>query len=93
MFRIACVLAAASLLPLPATAQGANAASATPRLVEYQSPMLPPASYKGQWWTSPDNCQYSRAGRPGETVWYLIVNTAHMKCAKRLIQRAYSDYN
>ena len=62
------------------------------QLVEYSSPLLPPANYKGQWWTSPDKCQYSRAGRPGETVWYLIVNTAHMKCPSRLIQRAYSDY-
>ena len=54
--------------------------------------LLPPPGYQGQWWTSPNNCEYSRAGRPGETVWYLIVNTAHSGCAARLIERAYSDY-
>jgi hypothetical protein len=77
----------------PGVAREDIAGGETVKLVEYRSEALPPADYSGQWWTSPDNCQYSRAGRPGETVWYLIVNTAHDKCARRLIQRAYSDYN
>ncbi|WP_298976623.1 hypothetical protein [uncultured Roseobacter sp.] len=85
-------LALGTALALPAAAEGFNSGKAKLSLVEYTSPMLPPNNYRGQWWTSPDNCQYSRAGRPGETVWYLIVNTAHSKCAARLIQRAYSDY-
>ncbi len=87
MLVLACAIAA------PAMTQSYQGQSMQMQLVEYQSPLLPPANYRSQWWTSPDNCQYSRAGRPGETVWYLIVNTAHSKCPKRLIQRAYSDYN
>ena len=84
-------LALAGLWVLPAAAQSNGGAAMD--LIEYSSPLLPPANYRGQWWTSPDNCQYTRAGRPGETVWYLIVNSAHKKCQVRLIQRAYSDYN
>ncbi len=93
MFKFGSVLALACTLALPVSAQGTYSQGQAMKLIEYSSPMLPPANYKGQWWTSPDNCQYSRAGRPGETVWYLIVNSAHMKCQVRLIQRAYSDYN
>ncbi|MFK7868501.1 MAG: hypothetical protein AB8B58_04600 [Roseobacter sp.] len=77
---------------LPAAAEKKATDSKAPKLLHYESDKMPPADYKGQWWTSPDQCQYSRAGRPGETVWYLIVNTAHANCAARLIQRAYSDY-
>lgn len=84
-------LAIASMAGLPVAAKNTNGSAM--ELVEYSSPMMPPANYQGQWWTSPDNCQYTRAGRPGETVWYLIVNSAHTKCQVRLIQRAYSDYN
>ena len=87
---LACALACA--IALPAAAQVAGTSGKKAKLLEYSSPMMPPTNYKGQWWTSPDNCQYSRAGRPGETVWYLIVNTAHMQCERRLIQRAYTDY-
>jgi hypothetical protein len=87
------VAAALCCAAASAAVAGKDVAGAeTIKLVEYRSDALPPADYKGQWWTSPDNCQYSRAGRPGEAVWYLIVNTAHDKCARRLIQRAYSDY-
>ena len=91
MVKFAMTFALATVLALPAAAQSYQKQAM--QLIEYTSPMLPPATYKGQWWPSPENCQYSRAGRPGETVWYLIVNSAHAKCPKRLIQRAYSDYN
>lgn len=87
---LALVLGCAVMIPVAAQATADNTKKAT--MVEYTSPMMPPAGYKGQWWRSPDNCQYSRAGRPGETVWYLIVNSAHMGCERRLIQRAMSDY-
>lgn len=85
-------LAFGTVLALSATAEGFATGTSKAILVTYTSSMLPPANYRGQWWTSPDNCEYSRAGRPGETVWYLIVNTAHENCERRLIQRAYSDY-
>ena len=91
MLKRLCTMVFSLAIALPVGAAAGQAER--PRLIEYSSPLLPPSSYKGQWWTSPDNCQYSRAGRPGETVWYLIVNTAHMKCPSRLIQRAFSDYD
>lgn len=93
MMKFGYALALASAISLPVAAQGGQSLGQTAKLIEYSSSLLPPANYAGQWWTSPDNCQYSRAGRPGETVWYLIVNNAHAKCKVRLIQRAYSDYN
>ncbi|WP_299283361.1 hypothetical protein [uncultured Tateyamaria sp.] len=40
----------------------------------------PPATFQGQWWTHPLGCEYSRAGRPGETMWFLIVNTRKKGC-------------
>ncbi|MEL7091040.1 MAG: hypothetical protein AAFN94_04825 [Pseudomonadota bacterium] len=40
----------------------------------------PPVNFQGQWWTHPIGCEYSRAGRPGETVWFLIINTAKPGC-------------
>ena len=40
----------------------------------------PPVHFQGQWWTHPLGCEYSRAGRPGETMWFLIVNTAKKGC-------------
>lgn len=45
-----------------------------------KSSVTPPASHQGQWWTHPSGCEYSRTGRPGETVWYLIINTARPGC-------------
>ena len=55
------------------------------------SPNLPPAGYTGQWWRSPNKCDYSRAGRPGEIVWYLIINTAHRGCKPYLVQQGFKD--
>jgi hypothetical protein len=92
MFKVCLAVGLACAMVLPAAAQVTNSGKNQVKMVQYSSPMMPPANYKGQWWTSPDNCQYSRAGREGETVWYLIVNTAHMQCERRLIQRAMSDY-
>ncbi len=40
----------------------------------------PSASHQGQWWTNSLGCEYSRAGTPGETMWFLIVNTAKKGC-------------
>ena len=53
--------------------------------------MMPPDGYSAQWWTAPNGCEYSRAGRPGETVWYLIVNSAHRGCMPYLVQRGFRD--
>jgi uncharacterized membrane protein len=52
---------------------------------------MPPNGYAGQTWRTPNNCDYSRAGRPGETVWYLISNTAHRGCKTYIVQKGFSD--
>ena len=39
----------------------------------------PPASYSGQWYTTPDGCSYSRANPPGGIpTWHLIQNPHHI---------------
>ena len=56
----ALALVAATLLPSQISAAGLKSPST-----------MPPANYAGQWWTNPVGCSYSRAGRPGEVVWFL----------------------
>ncbi|WP_417728097.1 hypothetical protein [Roseovarius sp.] len=53
--------------------------------------VMPPLSHQGQWWTHPSGCEYSRAGRPGETVWYLIINTARPGCPSYISVSGRSD--
>lgn len=39
----------------------------------------PPASYVGQWYTTPGGCSYSRAQAPGYApTWHLIINPHHI---------------
>jgi len=52
---------------------------------------MPPSNYAGQTWRTPNNCDYSRAGRPGEVVWYLISNTAHKGCEIMIVQKSFGD--
>lgn len=63
-FLKSAVLATALLMPASAMASVAT----------------PPVNHPGQWWTHPLGCEYSRAGRPGETIWFLIVNTRKKGC-------------
>ncbi len=56
------------------------AAMSVPALAASASVATPPLGHQGQWWTNPAGCQYSRAGRPGETMWFLIVNTSQPGC-------------
>ncbi|MEX0280520.1 MAG: hypothetical protein AB3N13_04930 [Arenibacterium sp.] len=53
--------------------------------------LLPPPGYTGQWWIAPNNCEYSRSGRPGETVWFLIINSAHKNCERYIVERGFRD--
>ncbi|NCQ24858.1 MAG: hypothetical protein COW54_01425 [Rhodobacteraceae bacterium CG17_big_fil_post_rev_8_21_14_2_50_63_15] len=55
------------------------------------SAVMPPADHQGQWWTHPLGCEYSRTGRPGETVWYLIINTARPGCATYIVVHGFKD--
>ncbi|QEW18388.1 hypothetical protein LA6_000551 [Marinibacterium anthonyi] len=39
----------------------------------------PPATYTGQWYTTPSGCSYSRAQAPGYPAsWHLITNPHHI---------------
>lgn len=69
--------------PIPAPGQVTHPARGT-------TPM-PPAGHTAQWWTHPLGCEYSRAGRPGETVWFLIINTRRPGCPGYIVQS--SPYN
>lgn len=53
--------------------------------------VMPSADHQGQWWTHPKGCEYSRTGRPGETVWYLIINTARAGCPTYIATRGGAD--
>ncbi len=55
------------------------------------SQIMPPATHPGQWWTHPSGCEYSRTGRPGEVVWYLIINTARPECPTYIATRGGRD--
>jgi len=50
----------------------------------------PSTDHRGQWWTHPLGCEYSRAGLPGETIWYIIVNTARDGCPQRIVTKSHS---
>lgn len=52
---------------------------------------MPGEGYSSQWWTHPIGCEYSRAGRPDKTVWYLIINTARPGCPTYIVQHGFSD--
>lgn len=51
----------------------------------------PPTNFSGQWWTHPSGCQYSRAGRPGETMWFLVINTAKKGCPSYIAGKTWGD--
>jgi len=55
------------------------------------SRITPPVGHPGQWWTHPAGCQYTRAGRPGEVVWYLIINTSRPECPSYIAMRGGRD--
>jgi hypothetical protein len=55
------------------------------------SDVMPPATHEGQWWTHPKGCEYSRTGRPGETVWFLIINTARPGCPTYIVVQGFKD--
>lgn len=54
---------------------------------------IPPIGYEKQNWKSASGCEYSRAGRPGETVWYLIMNSLNGQSCDRIIVEYVLDDN
>ncbi|WP_370302174.1 hypothetical protein [Pseudooceanicola sp.] len=94
MLKIVAAVTALSLLTAPPAIADLSKlfGRASAKQVRQTSPaLLPPPGYTDQWWTAPNNCEYSRAGRPGETVWYLIINTAHRGCDAYLVERGFAD--
>jgi len=92
MLKYAALAAAAlSMSTLPAAADLSERFGRTSKIKASKPAYMPPNGYQGQWWTSPDNCEYSRSGRPGEIVWYLIINTSHAKCQPYIVQRGFKD--
>lgn len=88
------ILLAASVAVIAATgAAQADLSSSLGRATKLRADnsVMPPRGYKAQWWTHPIGCEYSRAGRPGETVWFLIINTARPGCPSHIVQS--SPYN
>lgn len=54
----------------------------------YSGP-LPPEGHQGRRWSHPNGCDYSLAGRPGERVWYLIVNTrGNNDCVRYFVEQS-----
>lgn len=55
-----------------------------------QHNQLPPVGYAASRWLHPNGCKYTRAGRPGETVWYLIINSVEGRdCVRFVVETAY----
>ena len=81
--------AALALIAFSGTAVAENAKGASQ--IVRDNKIMPSDGYGAQWWTHPKGCDYSRAGRPGEIVWYLIINTVRPGCPKLIVQRGFSD--
>lgn len=60
-------------------------------MVKTASGPMPSDGYSGRHWTHPAGCQYSRTGRPGEVVWYLLVNTIRKGCPTYIVQKGFDD--
>lgn len=84
MKTIMSITLAGLALTLAGPAQASPPPETAPRLAQTGT-ATPPAGFEGQWWTHPKGCEYSRAGRPGETVWYLIINTARPGCPSYIV--------
>lgn len=89
--RAACICSAAAMATMAAHSV---AADTTNPVILAQSGTIdvPPADFAGKRWTAENGCQYSRAGRPGEAVWYLIINSSGGKECRRVIaSKVYDD--
>lgn len=81
------------LLTIAATMAIGSSASAGKRNMgatsdAYNGP-LPPEGFEGRRWSHPNGCDYSLAGRPGERVWYVIINTMGRKdCVRYFVEQS-----
>ena len=79
-----------SILSAAGTSAGRLNQGYIPRDIQRQQ--VPPPGYDSQWWIHPNGCEYSKAGRPGEIVWYLIINSVGTKrCVRYVVEMSYGD--
>lgn len=74
-------------LSIAAAAVLAVLSSPLPALAKIEKPT---EAHKGQWWTNSKGCRYSRTGTPGETMWFLITNTARKGCPTYITVRSHT---
>ncbi len=84
-------LFAAALTALTCTGPALAANGDDPVQIARYDTVMPPEGYSARWWTHPKGCEYSRAGRPGENVWFLIIDTVKPGCPAHIVQRGFSD--
>lgn len=84
---IAAAIVITAIGSLPLTAQNTRATVST----QSQPIRLPPETYAGQYWTLPSGCTYSRTGRPGEIVWYILQHTRKAGCPTYIVQKSFGD--
>lgn len=61
--------------------------------ITHSAEHMPPQGHDSRWWVHPSGCEYSRAGRPGEIVWYVIINSIGKRnCPTMIVQKAHADF-
>ena len=70
----------APMKPLPGHVIQAQAIRRAPRAI-------PPEGYMERIWTHPEGCKYSRTGRPGEIVWFLMRIPKGATCPEFIVQK------
>lgn len=91
----AALVVAAACLPLSSALAGGIKAPPSALILARSKPQMPtavpPPGYKGQHWTHPAGCLYSRAGRPGELIWFLASIPKGARCPE-FIQQKVTDH-
>ena len=90
----ALALTAAALLPAELAAGGLKVppeALHLARNIARAPAAMPPAGHPGQWWMHPAGCRYSRAGRPGEVVWFLTTLPRGASCPEFIVEQPIDD--
>lgn len=81
------LIAVAAAMAVGSSAQAAKRNQGS--LAEAYNGPLPPAGFEGRRWSHPNGCDYSLAGRPGERVWYVVINTMGSKdCVRYFVEQA-----
>lgn len=87
-FAVATALLGVALTTIPFSSV---AGSEKPRPVlqnGYTGP-IPAAGYFSNRWRHPNGCEYSRAGRAGERVWYVVLSSMNGRdCVRYFIEKS-----